>query len=80
MMGFGGFGIFFAFFFVIVIVGAIALVALLFPRINAPQTASPASHIVTPDNDALEILKQRYARGELTRAEYEEMKQDILSN
>jgi len=29
------------------------------------------------DPDALEILKQRYARGEITQAEYEEMKRNI---
>lgn len=29
------------------------------------------------DEDALEILKKRYARGDLTKAEYEEMRQDL---
>jgi putative membrane protein len=30
-------------------------------------------------DSALEILKQRYARGELSRDEFEQMKKDILS-
>jgi putative membrane protein len=29
------------------------------------------------EDTALEILKQRYARGEITRKQYEEMKKDI---
>jgi putative membrane protein len=31
----------------------------------------------TKDEDALEILKKRYARGDLSKAEYEEMRQDL---
>lgn len=83
MMGFGGFGLLFILFFFALIFGvAVALVSFLFPR-----PANPANHNQTqphqplpPANDsALEILKQRYARGELTREEFESMRQDILS-
>ncbi|NGP90132.1 SHOCT domain-containing protein [Fodinibius halophilus] len=34
----------------------------------------------TPEEDALEILKRRYARGEIEREEYEERKAAITDN
>ncbi len=82
MMGFGGFGLLFMLLFFILVIGAaVALVSLLFPR-----PANPANHnqIRTSrpsaiHDSALEILKQRYARGELTREEYDAMKEDILA-
>ncbi len=33
-----------------------------------------------PDEEALRILKARYARGEITREEYLKMKQDLEEN
>jgi putative membrane protein len=79
MMGFGGFGLFVMLFFILVIGAAIALVSLLFPRPASPGNAHPRSPRPIQDDSALEILKQRYARGEITREEFDAMKQDILS-
>lgn len=71
-MGFGLTGLLFMFLFLVgVIVLAIWLVSALFPH-----TARPAP----PDNQDLsarQILDRRYARGEITREQYETMKQDI---
>ncbi len=71
-MGFGGFGFIFMALFWIVIIGAgIWLLSNLFPKNNG--TPSRPS-----DNEtALDILKQRYARGELTKEEYESMRHDL---
>ncbi len=71
MMG-GGWGIFmFLFmllFWALIIVGIVLLVRFIFPT-----SGSKAS------DDALEILKRRYARGEIQKAEFEEKKKDLTS-
>lgn len=53
----------------LIIAGGIILFRRLWP--NATQQPSPV-------NSALEILKQRYAKGEITREEFEQMKIDLL--
>jgi putative membrane protein len=68
MMGMGGFGlIWMLLFWGVLILLAIWLVSLLFPAVkkSEPQENTPPS--------AVEILKERYARGELTREEYQQM-------
>ncbi|OGO40479.1 MAG: hypothetical protein A2Z04_07685 [Chloroflexi bacterium RBG_16_57_9] len=75
MMGFGigGFGFVFMLLFWIGIVAlAIGGLSVLFPR-----TGTASQGTVPPRLSAREILDTRYARGELTRAQYEQMVQDI---
>ena len=58
------------------------LLSRLFPRgtgYSAPaQWAPPASS--APLETPLDILKRRYASGEITKAEYDQMRQDILAD
>ena len=65
---FGG-GIFMLFFWIAVIIGGFFLVRLL---MNQSHTAAR-----TTENTALEILKQRYARGEISHEEFEKMKANL---
>ncbi len=69
-MGFGGIGlIFMILFWVAVIAGIVWLVR--------TMGGSNTQLQMPGDANARDILDQRYARGELTRDEYEAMKQDL---
>lgn len=69
----GGFG-FFGFFFMILFWGLIiwGIIALI-------QFASGQSGYQSGKNNALEILKERYAKGEIDKKEFEEKKKTLLS-
>jgi len=72
MMGFGGFGMIFGFiFFVAIVIGVIFLIVWLVRRSGCCATHKTSTH-------SLEILKERYAKGELTKEQYESMKKDLL--
>ena len=72
MMGFGGFGMIFGFiFFVAIVIGVIFLIVWLVRRPGCGITHKTSTH-------SLEILKERYAKGELTKEQYESMKKDLL--
>lgn len=70
MMGFGGFDLGMVLFWVVVIAGIVWLVISLSGNVQAPKWMQGGTN-------AREILDQRYARGEITRDEYEAMKQDL---
>ncbi len=70
--GMGWFGmIFMALFWVAVIVGIIFLIRWLF------LSAGAKGHGVTSEDSPLEILKRRYARGEINKEEFEQKKRDL---
>ncbi len=73
MMGFGFLGLFLMLLLWIGLIGgAVFLVRALFPAGNqSTPTSGPAG------GSARQLLDERYARGEISRAEYEGMKEDI---
>lgn len=78
MMG-GGYGwswlggIFMVIFWVAVIIGIIFLIRWLV------QSTSGGSQGARSEESALEILKKRYAKGEIDKKEFEEKKKELLS-
>lgn len=67
MIGFGGFGMIVSLLF---LVGLVALVVWAAPRFVPSQQ--------TPRQDtALEVLRRRYASGEISEAEYRQAKDDL---
>ncbi len=66
MMGFGM--LFMALFWVALIVGGVLLVKWLMGQGGASR-----------EDSALDILKKRYARGEINKQEFEERKRDLLA-
>lgn len=70
-MGLGG-GVVMVLFWVVVIVGAVWLARGVFSGGQQPPVSSART-----DASADEILKQRYARGEITKEQYEQMHRDL---
>lgn len=64
--GYGG-----LFMWILLIVGIILVVLL------ATQLSKGTSNRQKPQDSALDILKKRYAQGEINKEEYERMKQDL---
>jgi putative membrane protein len=80
MMGFGmGFGLI-GLLIMLLFWGGLILLAVWLVKMIFSGSQSHHSGLNTPPGgglDAREILAQRYARGEITREQYETMKQDI---
>jgi|Deesub1362A_J573_1020465.scaffolds.fasta_scaffold00151_23 putative membrane protein len=71
MMGYG-WAIFSWIFFIVFWVAIILLIIWLYKQIKGSDTRH-----TSPAETPLEILKKRYARGEITREQYEEMRKEI---
>ena len=62
----------------IVLIGlGVLVVAALFPRITSSTAPSNTRPRVEAPQSAVEILKQRYARGEISKDQFDQMKRDV---
>lgn len=59
--------------FWVLLVGGVALLVVWLAREIPPAAVAPAA----PPSHALDVLKERYARGEISREQYEAMKREI---
>jgi putative membrane protein len=73
MGGFGNFGALLGLLFLVLVVGGVAWVVVTLARNSGSEAPLPGSD--TP----LEILKRRYAGGEITKEQYEAMKRELGS-
>ena len=71
MMGFGG-AIWMILFWIVILGGGIWLLATIFPRTHSASNSNAQTN-----DDPLVILKQRDARGELTKEEFETIRHDL---
>lgn len=75
--GFGALGLVLMIVFWLVVIGlAVCLLSNLFPRTTDAFKTSKKDLSETP----MEILQQRYARGEISRDEYNEMRKDLQTS
>ena len=76
--GFGAFGWLFMIIFWVVVIGlGIRLVARIFPQVTSTLPSTNAGGQNQREESALEIIKRRYAQGEISEAEYEEMRRTL---
>ena len=70
--GLGWVGMVFGFiFFILVVIGIIFLIVWLVKRSNYPGVENRT------ESKALEVLKERYAKGEITKDQFDNMKKDL---
>ena len=80
MMDWGGgwYGMIFGpLFMIFALAVAIAFAVLLMRWLGGPWHGAQSSHHVQPGRTALDILKERYARGEIDKEEFEERRRVI---
>ena len=72
--GLGGFGgIFMIFFWVLILVGLILFIRWLIQATGRKEFAG------NTDSKSLELLKERYARGDIDKTQFESMKRDLAN-
>ena len=74
MDGFGGFGMFLGFIFMLLfMVGSVLLIVWI-----VRQFAPGGTYTTTSGSNALEILNERFAKGEISKDEFAEMKKELM--
>jgi putative membrane protein len=71
--GYGGYGAFGMIIWVIILIAIVALVVWLVRSLAGPS----AQHMPPRRSAGLDVLEERYARGEISRDEYLETKRDL---
>ena len=56
----------------------IIIAVIIWAVVRITGSSSGRSHPSSPQESALDILKKRYARGEITKEEFEQMKKDLM--
>jgi putative membrane protein len=74
MMGYGGFGLIGLLFNLVIIVGIVILIVWAVRRFSS---GSGNSNQIFGNQSPRDILQARYARGEITREQYQQMLQDL---
>jgi putative membrane protein len=78
MDGFGGGGMFLMIVLLLFFVGLVALVGLgIWALVRSSRRGSTGP--LGAGGRALDVLQERYARGEITREQYEQMKRDLMT-
>ncbi len=76
--GFGGFGMLFMLLFWILVAGLVVwALAQFLPGVADRATTNGAMMTGSMQDSALDTLRQRYARGEISKAEYETIRDDL---
>ncbi|RQW08548.1 MAG: SHOCT domain-containing protein [Calditrichaeota bacterium] len=57
----------------------ILLIVIIWGIVKIAGSTSRQNQLPPAEDDAIEILKKRYARGEISREQFEEMKKDLQS-
>ncbi|MFO7953099.1 MAG: SHOCT domain-containing protein [Bacillota bacterium] len=63
--------------FIMIVVWIVIAALLIWAIVAATRKPGASDHLETPENSALDILKKRYARGEIDKQEFAEKKKDL---
>jgi putative membrane protein len=74
MNGMGWGGMWFGWIF-----GIVILVVIIWVIVTSISNSKNSQNYLPREDDALEILKKRYARGEISKEQFEQMKKDLNS-